>query len=179
MKRRILVALGVLAIPMCVLGYGYWFARSHGSLFVSVTDVSDRERPRALSPVALTLLEADGRALAEARTIDPVGAVYLTSPAEYSCWDVERRAPFSVEARHEWDQCFARQSRWIPTWIRRVTAVDLRAAPCLLQRIPVSVSEYPDTWWLWWVPLPHVGGKPYTSFNLSISIDLGRCAVST
>jgi len=178
MKRRILVALGVLTIPMCVLGYGYWFARSHGSLFVSVTDVSDRAHQRPLSPVLLTFLNAEGRALAEAAA-DPTGVVYLSSPVAYACHVVEQHALVSIEARQEWARCFARQSRWIPTWIRRVTAIDLRAAPCLLQRIPVSVSEYPDTWWLWWVPLPHVGGKPYTSFNLSISIDLGRCAVST
>jgi len=74
-KRRTLVALGVLAIPMCVLGYGYWFARSHGSLFVSVTDVSDRAHQRPLSPVLLTFLNAEGRALAEAAA-DPTGVAY-------------------------------------------------------------------------------------------------------
>jgi hypothetical protein len=171
--------MGVLAIPISVLGYGYWFGATHGSLSVDVADVSDREHPRPVAAAALALLDSESRVLAEVRAADPLGVVYLSSPDVYSCWDIERRAPFSVEARKAWDQCFARQSRWIPTWIKSVKYVDFRAGPCSLQKIPVSVSEYPDTWWLWWVPLPHIGGKPYTWFRVSIKVDINRCVVST
>jgi len=169
----------VLAIPISVLGYGYWFGMTHGSLSVDITDVSDREHPRPVAAAALALLNSEDRVLAEARAADPLGVVYLSSPEAYSCWDIERRAPFSVEARKAWDQCFARQSRWIPTWVRSVKFVDLRSGGCALRKIPVSVSEYPDTWWLWWVPLPHIGGKPYTWFTVSIRVDINRCAVPT
>ena len=179
MKRVVLVAFVVLAIPISVLAYGYWFGASHGSLSVDITDRSDREHPRPVSTVALALLNSEARVLAEARAADPIGVVYLSSPEAYSCRDVEQRAAFSVEARREWDRCFARQSRWIPTWIRSVKYVDLRSGSCTLHRIPVSVSEYPDTWWLWWVPLRHIGGKPYTWFTVSIRVDINRCAVPT
>ena len=174
------LAVGVLAIPISVLGYGYWFSVTHGVLRLEVIDVSDREDPeRALSPSELALLNSEGRTLAEARSVDPSGVVYVSSPAAYSCRDVERRAPFSVEARNEWDECFARQSRWIPTWVRSLKYIDLRSGPCSIRKIPVSVSEDPNTWWLWWVPGPHSGGKPYTSFSVSIRIDRNRCAVSS
>jgi hypothetical protein len=139
----------MLMVPISVLGYGYWLGVSHGSLSVHVTDVSDREHSRPALPVALVFLNAEGRALAEARAAEPLGTVYLSSPAPYSCWDVEQRAPFSVGARNEWDQCFERQSRWIPTWIKSVKYIDLRSGPCSLRNISVSVSEVPDTWWLW------------------------------
>ena len=180
MKRVAFVAVGVLAIPISVLGYGYWFGVTHGVLRLDVIDVSDREDPRALSPFELALLNSEGRTVAEARSVGPSGVAYVSSPAAYSCWDVERRAPFSVEARNEWDECFERQSRWIPTWVRRLKYIDLRSGPCSIRKIPVSVSEHPDTWWLWWVPGPHSsGGKPYTSFSVSIRIDRNRCAVSS
>jgi hypothetical protein len=177
--RAVLVAVGILLIPVSVVGYGYWFGVSHGSLSVSVTDVSDREHSRPVSPVALVFLNADGRTLAEARAIDPLGAVHLSSPATYACSDLEQRAPFSVEAQQQWDQCFERQSRWIPTWITSAKYLDLRAGSCSLHNIPVSVSEYPDTWWLWWVPMRHIGGKPHTTFKVTIQLDTSRCTVST
>ena len=106
MKHAILVAVGMLMVPISVLGYGYWLGVSHGSLSVHVTDVSDREHSRPVLPVALVLLNAEGRALAEARAAEPLGTVYLSSPAPYSCWDVEQRAPFSVGARNEWGPVF-------------------------------------------------------------------------
>jgi hypothetical protein len=109
-KRAAFVALGVLALSIAVLGYGYWFGFTHGALSVDVTDVSNREQPHP-AQVVIVLLNADGRTLAEARAADPIRAVYLSSPAEYVCRDVEERAPFSVEVRRDWDRCFARQSR--------------------------------------------------------------------
>ena len=172
--RRAVVA-GALAIPIVVLAYGYWFGVTHGALLISVTDVSDREHPRPLSPVTLGLLNADGRVLAEARSIDPAGAISLSLPDAYACWEIETRASFPAEGRRDWDRCFARQSRWIPTWIRRVTFIDLRTDSCALHGIPVTVSEYADTWWLWWVPMRHIGGKPYTTFGVSIQVDTHRC----
>jgi hypothetical protein len=179
MRRIVLVAACALAIPIAVLGYGYWFGVTHGSLSVDVMDASDREHTHSVSDAAVALLNAEGRVLAEARAVNPYGVVLLSSPAAYACWDIEQRAPFSVEAQNRWAECFARQSRWIPTWIRGVKFVDLRSGPCSLPRIPVVVTAYSDTWWLWWVPLRHIGGKPYTSFNVSIQVDINRCRVLT
>jgi hypothetical protein len=179
MKRVAFVAIGVLAIPISVLGYGYWFSVTHGALLLDVIDASDREDLRPLWPFELALLNPEGRTLAEARSVGPSGVAYVSSPAVYSCWDVERRAPFSVEAHNEWDECFERQSRWIPTWVRSLKYIDLRSGSCLIHKIPVSVSEHRDTWWLWWVPVRHIGGKPYTSFNASIRINRNGCSVSS
>src|SRR5216684_4216258 len=69
----------MLTVPISVLGYGYWLGVSHGSLSVYVTDVSDREHSRPVLPVALVFLNAEGRALAEARAAEPLGTVYLSS----------------------------------------------------------------------------------------------------
>jgi hypothetical protein len=174
MKRAVIVV--ALVIPSAILGYGYWFGATHGALLMSIVDVSEREHPAALTPVRVSFLDAGGRTLAEAEGTPPGGTIYLTSPPSYACHGVELRAPFSLDARQQWDECFARQSRWLTTWIRSVRAVDLRAGACLIGRLPVAVSEQSDTWWLWWVPLRHIGGKPYTSFSVSIEVDRrSRC----
>jgi hypothetical protein len=44
----------VVAIPFAVLGYGYWFGKTRGALYVSVEDVPDREHPRSITPVGLS-----------------------------------------------------------------------------------------------------------------------------
>jgi hypothetical protein len=172
MKRSTAALVAVLVtIPIAVLGYGYWFGQTHGALLVSVEDVSDREHPQNVTDIKLSFVDSSGRTVAEAAGIPPYGAIEIVSPSAYSCHDVERRAPFSVEARRQWDECFQRQSRWLPTWIRSVRSVNLRSESCSIRQLPVTVDAYPDTWWLWWVPLPHIGGKPYTSFSVRIEIN--------
>src|SRR5262249_50968384 len=43
-----------------------------------------------------------------------------------------------------------------------------------IRRLPINVSKATDEWWLWWVPLRHVGGKPYTVFSVHIDFDRRR-----
>jgi hypothetical protein len=45
--------------------------------------------------------------------------------------------------------------------------------------VPVGRREYGDGWWLWWLPLRHVGGQPYRYFALEVHIDSARCAAVT
>ena len=173
------VAITASLIATLILAYGYWHVSSHGSLLVTILDVSDREHSRSVANAELRFLDSNGKELAQARTEDPHGVVYLSQPASYSCHEVEKQAPFSLQAREEWDRCFERQSRWLMTWVKEVKYVDLKSGVCRLPRIPASVSEYTDLWWIWWVPLRHVGGKPYTSFIIPIAINLDRCAIDS
>jgi hypothetical protein len=169
MKRAL--AASLLAAPVAVLGYGSWFARTHGTLHVWVTE---SDRPPA-EPVAIRFLGPAGEVLAEAAGAPPHGTVAISSPSQYACADVERRAPFSAADRLEWDRCFERQSRWVPTWIGRVASVDVSSGSCSIRGMPVRVARHGGEWWLWWVPLPHVGGKPYTLFSVSIELDRKLC----
>ena len=174
-KGLLLLGATAVLVVIGVLGYGYWFAVTHGSFYMFATDVSDREHPRQVIPVDLSIFDAERRLLARAAGAAPDGVIYLTWPEEYACHGVERQAPFSVAAREEWDRCFARQSRWVPTWVPTISYVELRSGSCTIDRLPASAAEYRDDWWLWWVPLVHVGGKPYTSYSLSLQIDLAQC----
>jgi hypothetical protein len=177
MRHRIAITAGLIAT--IILAYGYWHVSSHGSLWVTVLDVSDREHSRSIADAELRFLDSTGKELAQARAEDPYGVVYLSQPVSYACHEVEKQAPFSLQAREEWDRCFERQSRWLMTWVREVKYVDLKSGVCRLPRIPVSVSEYTDSWWIWWVPLRHIGGKPYTGFRIRIAINRDRCTMQS
>jgi len=176
--RRFFGAVVVLCvIAALVLLRGYAFASTHGSLSIQVLDVSDSAARPAAAPLELSFRDSAGLVLARAAAESSSNVIYLTSPVVYACHDVERRATFSLAARQEWDRCFARQSRWIPTWIASVASVDLQSGRCSISRAPVSVSQFRDNWWLWWVPLPHVGGNPYTYFSVDLRFDASHCAV--
>ena len=175
MKHKVLGAIGLVIIG--VLAYGYWHVSSHGSLYVGVLDISDRSRTRPVSDAELRFLNSAWQELAQAKAEESSGTIYLSQPASYSCHEIEKQAPFSPEARKQWSLCFEGQSRWLMLWVRDVKYVDLKSDSCRLQRIPVSVSETIEPWWIWWVPLPHIGGKPYTLFSIQIYVDRNLCKV--
>jgi hypothetical protein len=130
---KVVVAAVGLLIVSGVLAYGYWFGVTHGSLFRDST----------------------GKVLAQAAGAETGDPVSVTSPAIYSCREIEKRGISSPETRDDWATCFERQSRWLPSWVRNATFVEIRSNSCTILEMPVSVSEHPDTWWLWWVkPFP-------------------------
>jgi hypothetical protein len=170
------VAGFALLIVIGVLAYGYWFGVTHGSLYITVMDVSDREHPRDTRPVQLLFQDSTGKVLAQATASESGDPISVIFPAMYSCREIEKRSISSPEAREDWATCFERQSRWLPKWVWNATFVEIRSSSCTIYRMPVSVSEHPDTWWLWWVPLRHIGGRPYTSFSFLILYNRTSCA---
>jgi hypothetical protein len=173
------VALIVLCIGAAlVVGRGYAFASTHGSLSVYVLDVSDSAAHQAAAPLELSFRDSTGTVLARADAEPGSNVIYLTSPVVYACHGVETLAAFSLAARQEWDRCFARQSRWISTWINRAATVDFRSRGCSIPHVPVSVSQLRDNWWLWWVPMRHVGGNPYTYYRIALRFDPAHCTLS-
>jgi hypothetical protein len=173
------VAATLCVVAAFVLVRGYVFASTHGSLSVYVVDASSAAARQATAPLELTFLDSSGAVLARTAADQPTNVIYPTFPVAYACHGVELRAAFSAEARREWDRCFERQSRWIPTWASRASSVNLRSAACSISRAPVSVSASRDKWWLWWVPLPHVGGNPFTYFSIDLRFDPSRCTLTS
>jgi hypothetical protein len=172
MRRALAV---IAALIGGVLGYGFWHQRTHATLSISVRDASQPRAYRTLPQVRLRLLDAHGRELAQAGSGDD-GIVALTAPQEFSCRAIERRASASAEARAAWQRCFDAQSRFIAVWIERLDATDVAVGRCRL-RAKLRVDRSGDDWWLWWVPLPHVGGTPYRHYSVNLTVDEADCVV--
>jgi len=47
-----------------------------------------------------------------------------------------------------------------------------------VEKLPVTLSRNRHGWWLWWLPHPHIGGKPYTVYSASLKIDPLACAAT-
>jgi hypothetical protein len=159
-----------------ILGYGYWHSSTHASFHVELKMEDETGKDlKSLPGAEVKFLDSEGRVLATGISDERYNFVHLIHPEVGDCHDVEKEAPFSKAARNAWQKCFARQSIWIPRWVREVRQVEINYQECLYQNIPITVSEYNSGWYLWWVPLPHVGGKPYTYFSARIIVEERDC----
>lgn len=173
---RWLIRLGVLAlIVAAVLSYGYWRAWSRANIAMLVFDVV-RGPTSALPVVAeLTLRDSAGRLLAEGRSNARYGSVSFIHPQHGSCDAEEQSATASAEGRARWDKCIGEKFRWQATWTQQVAALDIRFAQCQVAGIPLTLRQGHADWWLWWVPLPHVGGDPLTDFSAKVLVNSVTC----
>ena len=105
------------------------------------------------------------------QAVEPYGVVSMTHPQVGDCSRHERQAPYDDAARQAWQRCFETQSRWFIGWVKKVRSATVTLADCRMEAVPVAVRVYGGEWWLWWIPLPHVGGAPYTHFDLALKID--------
>jgi hypothetical protein len=171
-------ALLILVIVAAVgLGYGYYQAATHGWLYINLLDTSVKPYAANVHNAELRLLDRDGKLLANAKSDDKFGVVRLIHPEAGDCAAVEQDAPSSSEARNRWQNCFQILSTWLVGWADEIRSADVKFAECELKGWPATLHKSNGDWWLWWVPLPHIGGKPLTYYSMSIYIDGRNCAV--
>jgi hypothetical protein len=178
--RRALVVLGVLIVAG--LGWGCWQARTHGTLHVALHDVAlknDRQLWGDLRAAEVAFKDEAGAVLATGSAGPPFGVFSIRHPTVGDCRREETAATVDRAAMDAWNRCFAAQSRWFPTWVRRARYAEVKAGECRVERTPVELRESKSGWWLWWVPSPHLGGSPYTYFTLSVWIDSRGCRAAT
>lgn len=160
----------VLAIIAGVLGYGYWHRSTHAVLHVYLTDVSVKERRGNVAGAQLVFLDANGNVLARGKTDDKFGVALIAHPAAGYCGPDLPGAAYRA--------CFLAQSEWFPQWAGNLRYLSLVFGNCRLERIPLEVLVLKDSLLTWWVPLPHVGGVPFTHYHTQIEVDSRACAVT-
>lgn len=115
----------------------------------------------------LEFLDSDGGVLARASIDIRNNVVWLAHPDNGQCGpDLAREA---------YRDCIQTHARWIPQWVRGVRHANVALERCSLARRAVQLSSYRDNLWLWWMPLPHVGGLPYTRYSATIAVDTRGC----
>jgi hypothetical protein len=117
--------------------------------------------------------------LAHGKTIGGINHVRLLHPEVGDCHELERAAAFSTEARAGWQACFEALSTWTAGWAGKSRGVNLRSEDCVERHISVTVARYGADGWFWWVPHPHIGGKPYTYYTTAMMWDADACRGAT
>jgi hypothetical protein len=176
--------IGLLSVLLAivVLGWGYWHSKTHATLNVSLHDVSpntDRVSYDQVVNADIVFMDTNGVVLAAGRIREPYGLLSLSHPEVGDCSRFEREANSNADTRKSWQICFEATSRWLATWVREVRYATVLMNNCRIERVPILPEEYRDSWWIWWVPLPHIGGKPYTYFSLSLRVDTLHCRIAS
>jgi hypothetical protein len=178
--RYALALVGVLIVA--VLGWGYWHVTTHADVNVYVNDVAlknDRQLYGEVPTADLELRDGGGALLARARVDRPQHLVSIEHPAVGDCGREERQASQGADGLAAWRRCYETKSRWFSTWVRRVRSARVALPGCTVESAPVSLDVFRDAWWLWWVPLPHVGGHPSTYVTLSVWVDGASCRAAS
>jgi hypothetical protein len=171
--RALLIFVVVAALG---LGYGYYQAATHGWLYIDLLDASVKPYAANIRNAELRLLDGNGKLLANAKSDGKFGVVRLIHPEVGDCAAVEQNASISSEAQKRWQNCFQTVSTWLVGWVDEVRLADVKFAECELKGLPAPLHKSNSDWWLWWVPLPHIGGKPLTYYSMSIYVDGMNCA---
>lgn len=162
-------------IVAAVLGWGWWRASTHAAVNIRIDDDAlrtDRQRDGAPSNATVELLDADKVSLAVARSTGAPAYPRAFHPDAKigDCSQFE-----GLVQRDAYARCFEAHSRWVARWAPRVRYARVTIDGCVLRDAPVTVEASKPDWWLWWVPLPHVGGTPLGDYAYSIAIDSGAC----
>ena len=160
------------------LAYGYWHASTHGSLYVSLQDQSKGPYGEPVKEGVIELLDATGSRVMTLTADGRYGTFHITAPAPYDCHAQERAAAPGAQAREAWQACFSRQSRWLAQAAPTVARARLHFGQCELRDVPARLDARYGDWFLWWVPLPHVGGMPLASFSRTFHVDGRTCRMA-
>jgi hypothetical protein len=169
--------LAATALAAALLAWGWWHAHTHASVHVAVNDVAlktPQRRWAGLTAGELALHDRSAHALARGRVREPLGIVDFTDAAAGNCERFEGGTPHDNAQHTGWATCFEGRSRWQAGWVREVATATVTTAACRIDGVPVR-SRVDNDWWLWWVPLPHVGGTPYANYSFEILIDSANC----
>jgi hypothetical protein len=174
-RKALLVALAVVA---AVLGWGWWQAQTHADVAVNIGDIAlktPQQRWAALQSGTVVLRDHRGQALAHSRVTAPNGSLEFSDAAAGDCGRFERQSPYDAAARGGWQACYEARSRWQAGWADKVAFASVGTGNCNISEVPVQARRY-DNWWLWWVPLPHVGGAPTAYYAFNLYVDSAACA---
>ncbi|MDH3305249.1 MAG: hypothetical protein OEM50_08925 [Gammaproteobacteria bacterium] len=170
------VLLTIVVVILGILAFGYWHATTHSTFYVSLNIAGESGNRKPSQPdVAIQFVDPRGSILAKGVRDKQYGFVRLIHPTQGDCHEVEKLAAFSKEARASWQECFEHQSTWIAKWIADVASVSVKYGNCPVRNSPITISRSGSAWYLWWVPHPHIGGKPYSDYSATMTIDKEDC----
>lgn len=167
MKARTAFIAGASGVVAAITGFGYWHAATHATLNVHLAYRSGFDTQNPASDGHIEFLDSNGAALARALIDAKRNVVWLTHPEKGQCGP--------TLAPSEYLECFRAQSEWIPGWVQRVRYANVTVGRCTSARQPASVAGYRGNLLLWWVPLPHVGGLPYTNYSVALAAGNRHC----
>src|SRR5688572_27780852 len=170
MMRALVAIIGTcVGLAVGVLGYGWWHSSRHATVSVTLRDAAEPRRFEQLKGAQLAFLDGDGRVLARGKTDEKFGTVWISHPSVGYCGPELAQTAYA--------ECFRAHTTWLLTWIRAARYISVATPRCRIEGVPIYFAENRDSMWTWWIPLPHVGGTPYTHFDAFVQVNNKTCSV--
>ena len=115
----------------------------------------------------LEFLDSDDSVLARASIDTRQNVVWLAHPDKGQCGPGLKG--------EDYQNCLKTQVEWIPQWARRVRRANVTLERCSSAHRHVNIESRRDGLALWWLPLPRIGGWPYTRYRATIAVDTRGC----
>jgi hypothetical protein len=148
-------------------GYGWWHAATHATFEVQLVYKSDAGIAKRLRNGQLAFLDGEGELLARASIDTRRGVVWLAHPDKGQCGPALERDAYL--------DCFRAQSQWIPQWADRVRQANIVLEQCSVANAHVNLYTRRDNRVLWWLPIAHTRGRPYTRHIATLTINPRLC----
>ena len=180
MVRKLARFFAIIAILIgAVFAYGYWQVRSNGYFNISLSDRAGRTATRLSGDVEraeIALRDAARAVIAEGYVEPPWAFIRWRYPGHAECERTESAAMQTSDGYARWRQCIATFRRWYREAGDAARFFDVRWGACSVASVPLQMRINRDGWMVWWVPLPHVGGTPYTTYSAYIMLDSRDCS---
>ena len=172
-RATVKVFLVASVVFASILAWGYWHSATHASMSLRVEDYglqTDRQIYGTPHGVTLTFFGTANEQLASARSVEPAGYVLAIHP-DPSIGDCSKYQ----NSQQEYADCYSQYSAWASSWAPRVRTAAVSSGGCTLHDLPVNGYSSNAEWWLWWVPLPHIGGVPRRYFEFVVKVNTKSC----
>jgi hypothetical protein len=178
----------LVTVSMSFLGWGCWHVSAHAALIerlisvdVEINDLSLEGKGQAYgqglsADLIYTYMSGTIIAKAKSNIRNSIEAVSFHHPEFDDCKDKSR---VSKEPQEAYAKCYDILSRWFATWVSRARYVNVVLDNCRIDGVPVLTKKYEESWWLAWVPSPHIRGIPWTYYTLISRIDSSNCRAVT
>lgn len=123
----------------------------------------------------VTLFDGAGRVFAKGVGDEKYNFLHLIHPTVGDCHEIESASTTSRQGRSAWQDCYEQLATWVPEWVGEVRSAQVNCDGCRFDDIVVTLEKSNSHWYLWWVPMRHLGGKPYTYYRGTISVNAQDC----
>ncbi len=169
MRWKQILFIFFCAIIIGVPSVGYLYTECYGYLYVSIWNKGESTQFAVNPDVKIEFADKNKNLLAIGESNETYATIEIKKTDGSYC----RPELGSTQ----WQRCHRANAIWLKSWIDQLRTVTVKVNDCEQQVLPANIHKRRFNMLTWWMPHPHIGGSPYTYYNLRLAIDTKACMV--
>ena len=173
--KKIVIVILLLVFGLALPAYGYWHSTLHSSAMFTLDFPG--QNSNFLSRARVMFYDANNKLLATGQRDGKLNKIWPEHPQSGTCQTAQNTGLLSALDKKKWDKCYEQLTMWIPDWVSQVRKVQVIHANCYSRKIPIHInrSNSPIEWFIWWIPMPHGYGLPYSNYHAHMTLSPQNC----